>query len=669
VRKGIQEVGAEISKLTNAAADLTEETVGAVGEVTDLALNSQKEVIDSMQSVSAQFADRIYGGRYWTSMIQPWERWMWVSPRGVSDIYVRGLRAMTDSAVASTRMASNMLNTGIDAAKITTNYLKKNSSHIAEMTSDAAKSFGRATENYPSDNDKVQEETKDQILKKYPSAIFPSNVVLGDVQPLRVVIKSDKSIILRSPFFSNADGEIQVVSSKDKKDVSVLVIFDPVNPHFDFQGGYSRTIIVPTAKEDSKPVIFELKAKKKGSAKIRLEFYQMDYLGELNLSTNVILPDSQADIASPQLNEQEVEIKAKTEPDFSNATLIITQTDFSAKGKYDVYFLSEKFGVFQAGSISLEYEPESKFHKIFEDIQNTNLPPNEIEDRISERGLNLYEELIPDKLKDLYWRIRDDIKSIRVYSKEPWIPWEIIKPWRKLDNGERQEDEFLCERFICSRWLIGTTKETKEKIRKAKVIVPADSKLESVLAERDWLTRFLCSRKIDVSVDSSYEEVKHTLKTEGYDLIHFSSHGKHDDGMPLYSVIELEEGRKIRPESIVGMATKFGASHPIVFLNTCQSGAQGFSLTGVQSWVRKFLDSGASAFIGTLWSVSDETALKFTQELYTELSKGVTIGEAVRTARKNCKKFGDPSWLAYEFYGQPNVKIAFNDKGGKSNIA
>jgi CHAT domain-containing protein len=163
-------------------------------------------------------------------------------------------------------------------------------------------------------------------------------------------------------------------------------------------------------------------------------------------------------------------------------------------------------------------------------------------------------------------------------------------------------------------------------------------------------------------VDSSYEEVKHTLKTEGYDLIHFSSHGKHDNGMPLYSVIELEEGRKIRPESIVGMATKFGASHPIVFLNTCQSGAQGFSLTGVQSWVRKFLDSGASAFVDTLWSVSDETALKFTQELYTELSKGVTIGEAVRTARKNCKKFGDPSWLAYEFYGQPNVKIAFNDK-------
>jgi len=158
-------------------------------------------------------------------------------------------------------------------------------------------------------------------------------------------------------------------------------------------------------------------------------------------------------------------------------------------------------------------------------------------------------------------------------------------------------------------------------------------------------------------VDSSYEEVKDTLRTGGYDLIHFSSHGRHVDGMPLYSVIELEDGHVIRPDSISGIATRFGISHPIVFLNSCQSGTQGFSLTGVQSWVKKFLDSGASVFIGTLWSVSDETALKFTQELYTELSKGTIIGEAVRIARKNCKKFGDPSWLAYEFYGQPNIEI------------
>jgi hypothetical protein len=346
--------------------------------------------------------------------------------------------------------------------------------------------------------------------------------------------------------------------------------------------------------------------------------------------------------------------------DSSGVTLIIFQTESPPTGKYDVIFYSEGYGVVPVGSISLEYDPESKFHHIFEDIENSNLSPDEIENRISNKGLNLYDELIPPALKELYWKIRDNIKSIQVYSKEPWIPWEIIKPWRKRDNGEPEEDEFFCEHFIFSRWIIGTKIEKKEEIRRVKVVVPSDTKLKSSLDERDWLIKFFTSKGIDVSVDSSYEEIRDTLKTGGYDLIHFSSHGRHEKGMPLYSDIELEDGRGIRPEDIVGISTRFGLSHPIVFLNSCQSGVQAFSLTGIQSWIKKFLGSGASAFIGTLWSVSDDTALKFAQELYTELSKGVTIGEAVRVARKTCKKFGDPSWLAYEFYGQPNIGIAFN---------
>ena len=436
---------------------------------------------------------------------------------------------------------------------------------------------------------------------------------------------------------------------------------DP-DPHFKIEGQFYQTMTVPTANEDSKPVIFELKAIKEGSAKVKLEFFQTSYLGELILSTNVVLAYPEADISSAQSIAHEFELIRKMIHDSSDVTLIIFQTESYPKGKYDVIFDSEKYGVIFTGSMSLEYEPDSKFHHIFEDIVNTSLSANEIEDRITNIGLSLYDELVPKDLKELYWKIRDDIKSIQIFSKEPWIPWEIIKPWRRLDNGAPEEDEFLCEQFIFSRWLIGTKKEKKEKIMKAKVVVPADSKLKNVIVERDWIVQFLENRETDVSVDSSYEEVRDTLKTEGYDLIHFSGHGKHVKGMPLYSVIELEGGSEIRPDSISGLATRFGVSHPIVFLNSCQSGAQGFSLTGVQSWVRKFLDSGASAFLGTLWSVSDETALRFTQELYAELSNGITIGEAVRTARKKCKKFGDPSWLAYEFYGQPNIKITFKNK-------
>ena len=86
------------------------------------------------------------------------------------------------------------------------------------------------------------------------------------------------------------------------------------------------------------------------------------------------------------------------------------------------------------------------------------------------------------------------------------------------------------------------------------------------------------------------------------------------------------------------------------------------NLAGIQGWVTQSLDAGASAFIGTLWRVSDKAALKFTQELYKQLSAGIALGEAVQKARINCKEPGDSSWLAYELYGQPNSPIKLGSR-------
>jgi CHAT domain-containing protein len=100
-------------------------------------------------------------------------------------------------------------------------------------------------------------------------------------------------------------------------------------------------------------------------------------------------------------------------------------------------------------------------------------------------------------------------------------------------------------------------------------------------------------------------------------------------------------------------------------MNTCQSGNQGLFLTGVEGWITQFLDAGASAVIGTMWQISDETAYQFTKKLYENLTSGSTLGEAVRQARNWCKQDNDPSWLAYIVYGQANsyikLKASFNN--------
>ena len=52
-----------------------------------------------------------------------------------------------------------------------------------------------------------------------------------------------------------------------------------------------------------------------------------------------------------------------------------------------------------------------------------------------------------------------------------------------------------------------------------------------------------------------------------------------------------------------------------------------------------FLTAGAYAFIGLAWPVN-RVAFTFTQNLYKELVRGGTLGEAVRISRNKCKQYG-----------------------------
>jgi hypothetical protein len=115
-------------------------------------LESQKEVINSMQSAWAPFVERTGssddGGKnnYWMmGMMQPWWWWMGMLPRDMVNIYARSISAMTDLVTASTRMVTNMMFAGIEASRATTNYAKYSSRELAKVTSVTAKIYGQNT--------------------------------------------------------------------------------------------------------------------------------------------------------------------------------------------------------------------------------------------------------------------------------------------------------------------------------------------------------------------------------------------------------------------------------------------------------------------------------------------------------------------------------------------
>ncbi len=149
IRRAIDEVRKETPRYSQTVADFQNETADATREIADNFLESQKEVISSMQSAWSPLAERTGGSNNnnWMmmGMMQPWWSWMGISPRDMADIYARSISAMTDSVAAGTRMATNMMFAGIEATRATTNYARHNSREVSRITSNTARIFGQNT--------------------------------------------------------------------------------------------------------------------------------------------------------------------------------------------------------------------------------------------------------------------------------------------------------------------------------------------------------------------------------------------------------------------------------------------------------------------------------------------------------------------------------------------
>lgn len=85
-------------------------------------------------------------------------------------------------------------------------------------------------------------------------------------------------------------------------------------------------------------------------------------------------------------------------------------------------------------------------------------------------------------------------------------------------------------------------------------------------------------------------------------------------------------------------------------------------LTGAAGWARKFIKAGvdqrerpigAAAFVGTLWSIRDESARVFASAFYDHLLAGMTVPDAAFEARKAAGVTG----LAYTVFADPFAAV------------
>jgi hypothetical protein len=131
MRQGINEAKAEIPRFTQLVKDFQETAIESTKEISDAFIESQRQVISSLQSVWISSLVDAYGSiwNYWT--LQPI----------ISDIYVRMVRITADNMIAATRFANNIIFANIEAAKALMPQLKDNAKELLRPSENAAKSF------------------------------------------------------------------------------------------------------------------------------------------------------------------------------------------------------------------------------------------------------------------------------------------------------------------------------------------------------------------------------------------------------------------------------------------------------------------------------------------------------------------------------------------------
>lgn len=277
-------------------------------------------------------------------------------------------------------------------------------------------------------------------------------------------------------------------------------------------------------------------------------------------------------------------------------------------------------------------------------------------------GQLLYDQLLSRTVKE---RLKSESSIDLVLTVDERL---ISVPWELLYDG----DDFLCLKFNLGRSIRTERQISPHRYRelsyplKMLILANPTGDLRSSYEEGLQIKNYLSKNKgigVDFkshNVDTVY--VKKNLRD--YDITHFAGHCEYDSNNPANSGWVLSDGQ-LKVKDFISMA-QTQALPSIIFANACQSAKTEASLIDpkshkyIYSLAYSFLFSGVRHYIGTSWRLDDKLAFEITQEFYTQIIKGKSIGEALRLARVNLiKKYHieTVAWASYILYGDPGFVL------------
>jgi hypothetical protein len=261
------------------------------------------------------------------------------------------------------------------------------------------------------------------------------------------------------------------------------------------------------------------------------------------------------------------------------------------------------------------------------------------------------------------WNSRPQIESIRLMSWEPYIPWELIK--LAIPSEQKSDDRFLSE-YGMVRWLNGRSAARDLPLADWRYYAATypNNPSDNVTKEVAFFATDLANRGIQaVPVDSNYGAFLGAIQNPSFDVFHIACHGQaKENNIENAELILTDELVNGRPQfvsisaSVVAKSARFAARRPLIFLNACEAGRTGKSLTAWGGWPARLIGAGAGVVVGASWPVRDVVSNRFATAFYEALLGGVTLAEAATAARTEAAKFGDATWLAFKVFGDPHAK-------------
>jgi hypothetical protein len=131
IRRSVNESKKEIPRIAEAVSENQQLTIDAARELADTYIESQKEIIGSVQSA-------------WSPLVENFDRANWnsvFSPGRVSEIYAHIVRSYADNLVTATKLANNAMFANMETFRASLQQVKDNLRDLSKIGGNAAKTF------------------------------------------------------------------------------------------------------------------------------------------------------------------------------------------------------------------------------------------------------------------------------------------------------------------------------------------------------------------------------------------------------------------------------------------------------------------------------------------------------------------------------------------------